>query len=240
MKIGAGLAVGIVVILGVVAGASFYFLSQQNGNPTTSTPTTTTSSGAAPSLRSEFDTHLANIDSRNIPTLLLDYLDHAVVTWTGSAAGLGGFYNGTNNIRLLYAAALSTAQTITVTPQDFLQINNSATQVTVNATLGITGKSSVLGPFNGTVKAQIVYVNSGGAWQISKENWNYLVFNVTASGGATTFPEWQKIGPVNPSMRSTDWLHNFVWDYGGFGVALMVYVYIVALLGLVVLRRRRQ
>src|SRR2546430_62629 len=79
---------------------------------------------------------------------------------------------------------------------------------------------------------QLTYKSDNGAWKISNENWDYKILNITVAGGATTFPEWQKVGPIDASRRSPDWLHNFAWDYGGPGLAVLVwgYVFIIAAL----------
>src|SRR2546425_12149213 len=161
-----------VVVVIVFLGGAFFFLTQQSSSTSgTSTSVTTTSSTTTsstttsssfqgtppPGARAAFDRHLSEIGTRDIPTVLTDYQDNAVVVWTGNTAGLGGVYNGVGNIRLLYSAALSTANQIAFTPTTVQTFNNSATQVTVNATLALKGVSNVLGGFNGTVSSSIVY-----------------------------------------------------------------------------------
>ncbi len=238
-----------VVAVIVVLGGAFYFFSQQPSTPSgsstsrttaSSTSTTTSSSVQAtppPGVRAAFDRHLSEIGTRDIPTVLTDYQDNAVVVWTGNTAGLGGVYNGVGNIRLLYSAALSTANQIALTPTTVQTFNNSATQVTVNSTLALTGLSNILGKFNGTITTSIVYNYANGGWKITQENWDYKVLNVSSSGGATTFPEWQKVGPPIPSRRGPDWLHNFAWDYGGPGVAVLVYSFLATLAVAVIVKR---
>src|SRR3989442_14321022 len=119
----------------------------------------------------------------------------------------------------MYANSLAGAKRITVTSTAYSQINGSTTQASVSSTLSIRGTSSYLGKFNGTIDAQLTYKSDNGAWKISNENWDYKILNITVAGGATTFPEWQKVGPIDASRRSPDWLHNFAWDYGGAGFA---------------------
>ena len=160
-----------------------------------------------------------------------------MVVWTGNTAGLGGVYNGVGNIRLLYSAALSTANQIALTPTTVKTFNNSATQATVNSTLALTGVSNILGKFNGTITTSIVYTYVNGGWKITQEDWDYKTLNVSSSGGATTFPEWQRVGEPIATRRSPDWLHNFAWDFGGPGVAVLIYVF-VAILALTVIVKR--
>src|SRR6266571_8059813 len=141
-----------VVVVIVVVGGAFFFLTQQpstqlststsvTATSSTATSSTATSSTATsssvqgtppPGARAAFDRHLSEIGTRDIPTVLTDYQDNAVVVWTGNTAGLGGVYNGVGNIRLLYSAALSTANQIALTPTTVKTFNNSATQATVN------------------------------------------------------------------------------------------------------------
>lgn len=233
------------IIVIVIAGGAAYFYLQQPAqltatssptNSATTSKTTTTSATTQTTLtinpaqiRSVFDDHLNKISARDIPVLLNDYEPNAVVTWTGNTAGLGGNYSGTGNIRLLYAAALSTAQKITLTPTNYTQSVVAPDRVLVSTTLNMSGSSQILGPFNGTIVAKIVFTYDNGAWKIINEAWDYKVFNVSQSGGATTFPEWQKVGPPVPQRRGPDWLHDFVWDYGGPLTAMIIYAYIIAI-----------
>ena len=221
---------GIVIAIAVIGG-TLYFLFRGETNQTTTISTSTTQV-VSPEVKSAFDTHLTRIGSRDVSLVLTDYEDNAVVLWVGQTQGLGGIYSGTDKIRLLYANALSGAKSITVTSSAYSQINGSTTQASVSSTLSIRGTSSYLGKFNGTIDAQLTYKSDNGAWKISNENWDYKILNITVAGGATTFPEWQKVGPIDASRRSLDWLHNFAWDYGGPGLAVLVwgYVFIIAAL----------
>src|SRR2546426_1790641 len=225
-----------VVVVIVFLGGAFFFLTQQSSSTsgtstsvsTTASPTTSSSFQGTPppGARAAFDRHLSEIGTRDIPTVLTDYQDNAVVVWTGNTAGLGGVYNGVGNIRLLYSAALSTANQIAFTPTTVKTFNNSATQATVNSTLALTGVSNILGKFNGTITTSIVYTYVNGGWKITQENWDYKALNVSSSGGATTFPEWQRVGEPIATRRSADWVHNFAWDFGGPGVAVLIYVFV--------------
>ena len=240
----AGLAVVIIAVL----GAAFVLLGGGSSAGTTTSPSTTPtvivtttstsqSQGAPPpGVRAAFDSHLAKIESRDVPSVLTDYQDSATVVWAGTAGGEEGTYPGTGNIRLLYSAALSSASQIIVTPSDIVQVNKSSSQVVVNSTLGLKGVSTYIGNFNGTVTASITYVYANGQWLISHEYWNYKSLLGSSSGGATTFPEWQKVGPINPTRRSTDWLHNFAWDYGGPGFAIFVWAFVGLLSAAVVVK----
>ncbi len=243
------IALGLIVVI-AAAGVGIYLTTQtpskvvttSSSSSTTSSSTSSTSSQASPppGAKEAFDQHLSNIGTRNIPVVLQDYTDNPVVVWTGNTVGLGGQYSGVGNIRLLYATALSTAQQINLIPSNYIVKNNSASKVTVNATLALSGTSSILGKFNGTILAQAVLTLSNGAWKISNEAWYYKTLNVSSSGGATTFPEWQKVGEPVTSRRSPDWLHNFAWDFGGLGAAIIIYASIGFLVALLLMKRTRK
>ena len=235
--------VAVIIIVGIIGAASILLTQGGPKQTTTTSPTTTSSttsttqSVSLPELRSLFDQHMSRISSRDVSLILGDYEDNAVVLWTGETAGLGGIYSRTANITILYSSALSTAQRINITSTGYSQVNGTSTKATVQATLNLVGNSKILGAFNGTVDAEVSYKYDNGAWKITNENWNYKVLNVTVAGGGTTFPEWQRVGPINASRRSPDWLHNFSWDYGGPGVAVMIWAYAV-LIGAAVLMKR--
>jgi hypothetical protein len=243
LKVGAPLVVGIIVVIVAIGSVGYYFVSQSPQNQTSSTTSTTTTTSSVgpppPGAKAAYVQHLSTIDTRNIPVVLNDYVDNALVVWSGSTGGLGGSYSGIGNIRLLYSSALSSAQQISLTPSGITARNDSSTQVTTNMTLALKGQSQYLGAFNGTIRAGAVLTWVNGAWKVVSENWYWVTLNTSAKGGATTFPEWQKIGPINPSNRSPDWLHNFVWDYGGYWVAAIIYVYVLALATILLVRRRR-
>jgi len=242
------------VVIVAIIGAAFFLVSTPTGTKTSTTPTavistttssTTTSSATQPQTPppgaiEAFIQHLNKVSSRDIPSVLADYQDNAVVVWTGNTAGLGGEYDGVSNIRLLYASALSTATTINLIPSNLRSINNSATQVTVNSTLTLSGNSNILGKFNGTVVGATVFSYTNGAWKITRENWDYKTLNVSSSGGATTFPEWQKVGEPIPSRRSPDSFHNLAWDFGGPGIAVVIFAYVATLAILVLTKHRRE
>ena len=135
------------------------------------------------------------------------------------------------------ASALGTAQTLNLTPSGIAVVRNTGTQVTVNATLALSGNSQFLGPFNATILASTTYANSGGAWKISNENWDFQSLAASVSGGATTFPEWQRVGEPIAARRSSDWLHNFAWDFGGPGVATLIWGFVAIVAVAVVVKR---
>lgn len=239
-------AVGAVVIIVVAAAGTFFLLggiggggtiqSSTSNTTTTSSSISTTSGGSTssqgnppPGLQDAFQAHVQKIGTRSIPSILTDYQQNAVLVWQGNAQGLGGTYTGVGNIQLLYAAAVGSAKTMTFNSAGYQAAVNSTSEQTVSANLQFSGTSDALGDFNGTATARLDYVYVNGAWQIKQETWTFKVFAGTNVTEATTFPQWQRAGPMNPARRSTDWLHNFAWDYGGPGTAVLVYLFIGAI-----------
>ncbi len=237
--ISTGAVIGVVVVIIVVAAGAFFVLGGLGGTQTVSTSKTSsalTSSSATgtqtapPSgVQTAFQTHLQRISSRDIPTVLTDYQQTAVVVWEGNAQGLQGTYNGVGNVKLLYATALGTASTIKFNSTTYKALVNSSSEETIIADIKFFGNSQVLGAFNGTLSAKVVYDYVGTAWQIKQETWNFHTFYAANAGEATTFPQWQKVGPIRPERRSLDPLHNFAWDFGGPGAAGLVYMSIAAI-----------
>ncbi len=207
-----------IVILLVAVGATLVYIFSSRGGATFSRSIQTTPSG----LRASFNQHLLNLENYT-SALYSDYADNATVVWTGRTAGLGGTYVGANNLRLLYDAALLSVHNLSLTLTGYTEVVNSSSKATVVTGFNISGRSNFLGPFNGSIQASLTYQFERGAWKIVNENWNFVQFSVSSGGGATTFPEWQKLGGPLESRRSADWFHNFVWDYGGAAIAILVY-----------------
>jgi hypothetical protein len=193
---------------------------------TSSTPPTSSTAQPVGNVTQAFLAHLNTIQTRQVDKILLAYQPNALVVWTGTTAGLGGTYSGSGNIKLLYSGALGTASSIQITYSN-LKTYTTGSTVSANATLKINGTSGVLGPYNGTITAKVTFTSTPGGLMISYEHWNYDAFLVTNSGGATTFPEWQRVGEPITTHRSPDWLHNFAWDYGGPAFAIFVWVLVV-------------
>ena len=245
--------IGAVVVVVIIAAGAFFLLSGSQGAPVSSTSSSSSSSTSSSSssqssssqtlssatvdVQSLLVQHLQAIDARQVDAILVDYTANAVVVWQGNTAGLGGTYNGQGNIRLLLASALGTAQTLNLTPSGIAVVRNTGAQVTVNATLALTGNSQFLGPFNATILASTTYANSGGAWKISDENWDFKSLAASVSSGATTFPEWQRVGEPIATRRSADWVHNFAWDFGGPGISIAIWAFVALVAAAVVVKK---
>ena len=84
----------------------------------------------------------------------------------------------------------------------------------------------MLGKFNVTVDAQLTYQYLGSAWVITQETWDFVNFHSQATGGATTFPQWQITGSPLPQRYSESPFKNWVYFYGGAAAAVAVAGYI--------------
>ena len=236
--------IGGVVVIVIIAAGAFFLLSGSPGGSVASTSSSSsrssssrTQSAATVDVQNLLVQHLRTIEARQVEAILADYTTNAVVVWQGNTAGLGGTHDGQGNIRLLMASAHGTAQTLNLTHSGIAVVRNTGTQVTVNATLSLSGNSQFLGPFNATILASTTYANSGGAWKISDENWDFKSLAASVSSGATTFPEWQRVGEPIATRRSPDWLHNFAWDFGGPGISIVIWAFVGLVAAAVVVKK---
>ncbi|MDG6928687.1 MAG: hypothetical protein JRN29_01390 [Nitrososphaerota archaeon] len=217
--------VGIIVAVVVVGGVGAYFALGMGRSPPPSPPPSNGGTGSLGAVSTAFASHLNLISTRDVTSLMQGYESNATVVWEGNAAGLQGTYPGSDNIQILYSKALSTASVFQVTNTSYSVRSPGTNLAVVNASVAMTGNSSILGSINGTISVQVNYVYTTGAWMISQETWNFKVFNVQYSSGATTFPEWQKVGLPITTHTGPDLLHNVAWVYGP-GLALFIYAFI--------------
>lgn len=241
---------GIVIVVIAIAGMAAIFvaggavstgisnLSTSVGGSSTNQSTSTGPSfssltGPPPSGFGQpaLQTHLKNLNDRNIPAATADYTSNAVMVWTGNTQGLGGTYSGAGAIRLTLQTAIGAATTLSYTIQSFNASGSSSNPNVAEAktVLNFNGYSHILGNFNGTINATYEYVNQGGTWLIQQESSDYTVFNIQFSQGATTFPQWQITGPPLPQRYSESPFKNWVYFYGGAAAAIAVAGYLSTL-----------
>lgn len=189
---------GSVVLL--LAGAGAGYLYGVDSTPmkittviTTMTTTTTstkvsTSLDAYGQVANSFSNHMLLLSSRNASAIVSQYQENASVTWTGNTYGLSGFYNGTSVVLLLmHASFLTRARSFDIgnVTRTILDVSDGST--VVNSSFDFYGQNYNFGlggpyaaSFNGTVSAQdfYVYSPSQGAWLISTETWDFVVFSL--------------------------------------------------------------
>jgi hypothetical protein len=226
----------VLIVVVIVAALGIYFsLFYNKGGKTTTTPPSP-SSGNLNLVPVLFQEHIANISARNIQGIMQQYSSNSLVIWEGNAQGLGGTYSGYGNINLLYDKAIGSASTFNMKILSYSQRNISSSEAEVNSSVSMTGKSTYLGNMSATISIAAVYEYTSSGWQISNETWNFLSFSVSQTGGATTFPEWQRVGPPNPSFNGPDVVHNIAWIVGP-GLAAFLYALILSVAVLVVVKR---
>ncbi len=225
----------IIIIVAVAVVGVYVVISSGHSSPPPPPPP---SGGNLAEVRSTFDSHVQSISNRDISSVMQQYQTNSLLVWEGynNAQGLGGTYTGSGNIQLLYDKALGSAQVFNLNILSYHQQNISTSLATVNATLGMSGQSTFLGNISGTVSVQVNYIPSGSSWVISNETWNFITFSVTNTGGATTFPEWQRVGPPNPAHTGPDMVHNLAWIYAP-AVAVFLYAFIISVAVVAVVKR---
>jgi len=236
------LIVALVVLL-LIIGFAIFELLPLAGTSNAVTETGQSYSGpSSPLNESEIQTflkaHITKFEELEWGLVVNDYTGNAVVTWGGEASPYGGSYYGHDNILELFQAVVSTSRQISIEESNFVARPTSASVVEANATLFLQGNSTTLGVFNGNINAWYQFVHSGGDWLISQETWIFRTFNTQFSGGATTFPEWQLVGPPVAQHYSESPFKNFVYYYGGTFAVLALVCYVASLPVLVRLRSR--
>ncbi len=241
----------VIVVVAVIGMAAIFAAGGSVANSvgsivasTTGSSQTTSSSGSAstgsvtyggpvPSGfgQSVVQTHVNNINARNIAAATSDFTSNGVMYWYGTTQGLGGTYTGQGNIRVTLQTAIGAATALTYTINSFNASGSASNPNVAQAVTEMTfsGHSNILGNFNGTIDSTFNYVNQGGSWLIQMESSNYKVFNVQFSQGATTFPQWQVTGPPLPFRYSESPFKNFVYFYGGAAAAIVIAAYIATL-----------
>jgi len=240
---GAIFAAGNSVISTGISSITSSITGTSSGQTATSSNTNFVASGAAPSGFSEsvLQTHIANVNARNVLAAVADYTPGATMIWQGNTQGLGGTYTGSSNIRFTYQTAIGGATSLSYTISNFTSsgVSGNANAAIATATENFTGSSKVLGNFHGVIQATYDYVNQNGQWLIQQENSNYQSFITEFSLGATTFPQWQVTGPPLPFRYSESPFKNFVYYYGGAAAAIAIAGYLASLPLLVYVRKKR-
>jgi hypothetical protein len=126
-----------------------------------------------------FESHIQNIEARNVTVVMSSYEKNASLTWEGDAGGLGGDYEGSRNITALYGSLLPHFANLTMANMTAVAAVNGS-EATVSSSFHLTGfipavfsGCQPIGVFNGTVKAEVNFVKAGGTWMISAETWDF-------------------------------------------------------------------
>jgi hypothetical protein len=136
-----------------------------------------------------FDSHVSHIDDLNADAVAADYTPNATMIWYGNTFGLGGTYQGTSDIKLVWQTFLevrnitSTASAVNVT-----RLPNET--VVLKADLFYQGYGGVVGNFNLTTSGSYSYLFQSGEWQIVRESTGFKEGTIQYPCGAS--------GPCTP------------------------------------------
>ncbi len=129
--------------------------------------------------------HVLKLHDLNTTGALLDYAQNATMIVNGTSQGLGGTYNGVEEISLpldtLFGKSSNFSFVIYSYSTSITQSSNDT--ATINAELAFSGMAHVLGAYNGTISASYSYRYYGGGWLISQEVWDFETFNVQFEQG---------------------------------------------------------
>jgi hypothetical protein len=218
----------------VLAGA-YVFLTR---GPATSSPT----SAAGPptvQVQTVVDQLVQDLNNRNVDGLVTFYGPNAVDIWFGNTGGLSGRYTGLEQIRLIYATSVGKTTTLDANVSDYAQDAFSPTNVNTTFVMNMRGNSTVAGILTAKVDVSQEWNWGNSGWQISKENWNYVLFDASFidanKGSSTTFPQWaaMRMG-ANPNLVSEK---SFEWHAGPY-VAASVYAFLFSVVAYMALRLR--
>ncbi len=180
---------------------------------------------------------VADLNSRNLMGLGDFYAENATVTYSGLATGFAGTYAGKGNIMILYGSTTGKEASVNASIANYNQNNMDPSDANVTFLLNMTGTNAVTGHFAILVNASQQWDYAGGQWQISKENWDYKVFNIQYPCCGTTFPQWAAArSGLNPDLVSEK---SFEWHAGPY-VAASMYAFLVGVIAIGSLAYRRR
>ncbi len=235
-RTGASKLAALVVVIAVLAAAGGYvFLAR---GPATPTQTSTAGPPTVP-VQTAVDQLVQDLNDRKVDGLVTFYSPNAVDVWFGNTGGLSGRYVGPEQIRLIYATSVGKTTTLDANVSDYAEDVFSPTNVNATFVMNMRGNSSVAGILTAKVDVSQEWNWGDSGWQISKENWNYALFDSSYidanQSGSTTFPQWavMKTGG-NPNLVSEK---SFEWHAGPY-VAASVYAFLFGVVALLALRLR--
>lgn len=226
-----------VAILVVIVAAAAYVLLVHAPAHTTSTKSTSTSSLPTVPLNDSVNQLIQDLNSRNVDGLMTLYSPNAVTVWAGNTGGLSGLYTGTESIRLIYATTVGKSLSLDANMSDYAQKAISPTETNATFVIKLISNSTVAGIVTATIDVSEQWNWGSSGWQMSKENWNYVLYDSTfidkGIPSATTFPQWgYQLKGGNPNLVPEK---SFEWHAGPY-VAASVYAFLFGVVAFMVLR----
>jgi hypothetical protein len=229
------LAAPVAVIIVLVVAGAYVFLAR-------GTAVSTTTAAAGPptvSVQTAVDQLVQDLNDRNVDGLVAYYTPNAVDIWFGNTGGLSGRYIGPEQIRLIYATSVGKTTTLDANLSDYAQDVFSPTNVNTTFVINMLGNSTVAGILTAKVDVSQEWNWGNSGWQISKENWNYALFDASFidanQSTSTTFPQWAVMRTGgNPNLVSEK---SFEWHAGPY-VAASAYAFLFGVVAFLALRLR--
>jgi hypothetical protein len=226
-----------VAVIVVIAVAGAYFALSRSS--TTSSGVVSSAPPPTSVVSTEVNQLVQNLDSRNVDGLVALYSPNSVLVWSGNVGGLAGMYTGDQNIRLIYAATVGKSFTLDANLSNYKQTVISPSIVNATWEMKLLANSTAAGVVRATIDVTEQWSGVSGAWQISKENWAYTLYDSSLIDAgipsSTTFPQWgYELKGGNPNLVSEK---SFEWHAGPY-IAASVYAFLFGVLALTVLRLR--
>ena len=149
----------------------------------------------ADALRLAIIAHLDRLAARDARGLMEIYApDKAYAEWANQAGVYAGKYDGTGNIRILWAQIIGTSIKIGYKLDNYVaKISGDRAEVTYKLYLNGTGKE--IGDFEMNVDATQKFAYVGGKWLMDFDYWNFRTFRTSVVADGTVFPlNWRKLG----------------------------------------------
>jgi hypothetical protein len=224
--------VAVIAVLAAVVGA-YVFLTRAPAAPTR----TSTIGPPTVSVQTAVNRLVQDLNDRNVDGMVTFYSPNAVDVWFGNTGGLSGRYVGPEQIRLIYATSVGKTTSLDANLSDYTPDVFSQTNINTTFVINMRGNSTVAGILTARVDVSEEWNWGNPGWQISKENWNYALFDASNIdknlSGSTTFPQWSvmKMGG-NPNLVSEK---SFEWHAGPY-LAAVLYAFLVGVVAVLALR----
>ena len=204
--------VAVLAVVVVVGGAGYFLILQQTPQrpPEQINPVPIPQPAPVPSpqpqipsvqdpradaLRKAIITHLDKLAARDARGLMDIYVpDKAYAEWANQAGTFAGKYDGTGNIRILWAQIIGNSITIGYKLDNYdAKITGDRAEVRYKLYLNGTGK--LIGDFQMDVDAIQRFAYADGKWLMDYDFWNFRSFKTSIVADGTVFPlNWRKVG----------------------------------------------
>ena len=166
----------------------------------------------ADALRKTIIKHLDMLSARDVRGLMEIYVpEKAYAEWANQAGVFAGKYDGTGNIRILWAQIIGNAISIRYTVDKYdAKISGDTAEVKYSLYLNGTGKQ--IGDYEMNIDAIGRFVYVDGKWLMNYDFWNFRVFRSSIVDDGTVFPlNWRRLGDYSVWNDRLKNLFPFGW-----------------------------